>query len=179
MFAYFVTCSTIPSSHSNRNTACFTTPTFISPEKIFQAVKKRRSSIRNFREMWTDLQEENIVWRRPFYFHTKTCHAEEEENVRAKQSRASRIQRLLSDFPLPHSMKSDIQEGRCTTVIHEKAQNNNFIVSLNRSFMRGFLCGQQLLFRKASKHLVLKTITHFPLRLIGTYIHTNIATISD
>lgn len=65
--------------------------------------------------MWTDLQEENIVWWRPFYFHAKscelTCHAEEEENGRAKQSRASRIQWLLSDFPLPRSMKSDIQEG--------------------------------------------------------------------
>lgn len=182
VFAYFVTCSTIPSNHSNRNTACFTTPTFISPEKIFQTVKKRRSSMRNFREMWTDLQE-NVVWRRPFYFHAKscelTCHAEEEENARAKQSRVSRIQRLLSDFPLPHSMKSDIQKGRCTTVIHKKAKKNNFIVSQNRAFMRGFLCGQQLLFCKASKHLILNTIIHFPLRLICTYIHTNIATTSD
>lgn len=53
------------------------------------------------------------------------------------------------------------------------------------AFMRGFLCDQQLLLCKASKHLILSTDTQLPLYYIKKiidiyrYMHTYIATIRD
>lgn len=88
--------------------------------------------------------------------------------------------RLLSHFPLSFNMRSDIQVafntmffqlttircagsvwGRKKLKMHPSNATKttpkiHFTVSLNMAFMRGFLCDQQLLLCKASKHLILE-----------------------